>query len=155
MTVTTNDANATSHLPLLTALRALAAEPNSTATMWHIADRQAQLVREHLLPVAPEQVAGSLMTLIPTLHITYVNDLPASGISFWARGQWHIHLRTGHRIELQLFTIMHEVKHIIDHPVRRKSNRRSGINWESLANHFAAKVLVIESVCLTKAEGGS
>lgn len=154
MTVITSDPIPTSHVPVLTALRALAAEPDSDAAMRHAADRQAQLFRERLLPAAPEQLAARLTALIPSIRVTYVNNIPSSGIAFWTFGRWHIHVRAGERTGLQMFTIMHEVKHIIDHPIRRKSNLRSGVNWESLANHFAAEVLVIDAVSPTKVEEG-
>ena len=154
MTRTTSETITTSDVPLLTTLRALAAEPNSDAAIRHAADRQAEILRDWLLPIAPEQLSASITALIPTIRISYVNDMPSSGISFWGRGQWHIHVRAGDRIELQMFTIMHEVKHIIDHPVCRRSNHRGGVNWEGLANHFAAEVLVIDAVHLTKIEEG-
>jgi hypothetical protein len=130
----------------LTALRALAGEPSESLTgMLGAADRQAQLLR-NLLPVLGDQIPTHLTELIPIILIDYIDSIPSAGISFWARGQWNIHVRASDSVDCQTFTVLHELKHIIDHPIRRQQpDLIRDVDWEMLADHFASRVLKIRT----------
>lgn len=140
MTITTSDTIPTSKVTILTALRAFAAEPpNSFTAMRHAADRQARLVRS-LLPIPVTGIPTHLPALILGIRVEYL-DIPLPGTAFWGNGDWHIHIRASDPIDAQAFTALHEIKHIIDHPLRRQPNALSNAEWEAIADHFANQVL--------------
>lgn len=154
MTTTTDDVTLAPASGALAALRALSAEPAaSIQDALRTAEAQAHLLRDRLLPVAPEQMAASLTNLIPSILVEHIDDMPVSGISFWGNGHWHIHLRARDPLDLQLFTILHELKHIIDHPLQRQGNSLSDADWEVCADHFATQVLTPRPSLITTAGG--
>lgn len=130
---------------ILADLRALAVKPPaSIADAFEAAECQAQLLRD-LLPGRVDKIAARLTDLIPTIRIDQVEDMPAAGISFWGHGQWHIHVQASAPIDVQQLTLLHELKHIIDHPLRRQHpNLINNIGWEIVAYHFAVSVLAYE-----------
>jgi hypothetical protein len=126
----------------LSALRAL-----DTNRAWSLtgaletATRQAELLRE-LLPDAASQLASRLTDLMPSILVEQVDGIPVPSASFWAHGHWHIHIRASDVPDEQRFSVLHELKHIIDHPVRSQHpTLLSDGDWESAANHFATQVL--------------
>lgn len=140
MTITTSDTIPTSKVTILTALRTLAAEPpHSFTAMRHAADRQARLVGS-LLPTPLTGIPAHLPALLPSIRVDYL-DIPVPGTAFWGNGHWHIHIRTNDPITVQVFTVLHELKHIIDHPLRQQPNVLSNTEWEAIADHFAHQVL--------------
>jgi hypothetical protein len=144
MNTTSDNTTLASDAAVLTALRALAAgPPGSIADALDAANRQAALLRD-LLPGSVGQILTSLTGLIPSIMIEHIDDIPVPGISFWATGHWHIHLRASDPAGTQSFTVLHELKHIIDHPIRQRATGLSSVDWEALANHFAARVLARE-----------
>jgi hypothetical protein len=139
---TTSDTTLASDAAVLTALRALAAgPPGSIADALDAADRQATLLQS-LLPNTVGLTPTSLTRLIPSIMIEHIDDIPVPGISFWATGRWHIHLRASDAADIQSFTVLHELKHIIDHPIRQRATGLSSVDWEALADHFADRVLM-------------
>jgi hypothetical protein len=132
---------------ILAELRALAAQPpESVADAFEAAERQARLLRDRL-PEPIDSIAARLRELIPTIRVESVEDLPVAGISFWGRKQWHIQVRASDPIDVQTLTLLHELKHIIDHPLRREyPDLFSDDGWEALAYHFAVFVLAYEPV---------
>lgn len=143
MTTATNDAALVSDAGTLAALRALAVEPSPPfAHLLHAADQQAALLR-NLLPSSTGHVLEHLTVLFPSIVIEYVDTMPVAGISFWGKGHWWIHIRARDPIDVQQVTALHELKHIIDHPLRRQQpDSLSDGDWERLADCFAAGVLV-------------
>jgi hypothetical protein len=132
---------APSHTNPLAALRAITREsPNSLAEALDTAERQAEYLHG-LFGDRAEQTPATLTDLIPTVTIERVDDLPVPGTSFWATGQWHIHLRAGDPKRMQVFTLLHQLKHIIDHPLRQRGDQYSDSEWEVLADYFAHQVL--------------
>lgn len=127
-------------------LRARANQPPAAiADAFEVADQQAQLLRR-LLPHPVEQLPTRLPELIPTIRVTYVDDIPVAGTSFWALRSWHIHVRASDPADVQVVTVLHELKHIIDHPLRRHyPDLFSDSEWEAMADHFAASVLADQS----------
>jgi hypothetical protein len=138
----------------LTALRTLTEQPPQSLTdLLHAADQQAKLLHNllhNLLPSTPGHILERLTRLIPTIQIDYVDTMPVPGIAFWGNGTWHIHIRADNPIDVQLFAGLHELKHIIDHPLRRqRPELLSDSAWEGVADHFATEVLAGESTHTT------
>jgi hypothetical protein len=116
----------------------------SVADAFGAAERQAHLLRD-LLPGPVDQLPRRITDLIPTIRVAYVDDIPLPGISFWAHKQWHIHVCASDPLDVQQLTILHELKHIIDHPLRRQHpNLFDDSGWEILAYHFGTAVLAYE-----------
>jgi hypothetical protein len=154
MTTAPNDTASVSAATLV-ALRALTEQPSQSLTdLLHAADQQAELL-QNLLPSAPGHILEHLTHLIPTIRIDYVDTIPVPGIAFWGNDTWHIHIRTNDPIDVQTFTGLHELKHIIDHPLRRQwPELLRDSDWEGVADHFAAGVLAGESTHTTTQHHG-
>jgi hypothetical protein len=145
MNTTSEDTTLASDAAVLSALRALAAgPPGSIADALDAADRQATHL-QGLLATTASLTPTSLTGLIPSIMIEHIDDIPVPGTSFWATGRWHIHVRASDAADTQTFTVLHELKHIIDHPLRRRTTGLSSVDWEVLANHFATRVLTRQS----------
>ncbi|MEC3979632.1 ImmA/IrrE family metallo-endopeptidase [Amycolatopsis sp. H20-H5] len=148
MTTTIDTVTPLSSLSVLTHLRALAAEPSGSATDDWIttADKQAAYLNQ-LLADSSEAISAALSRLIPNLAVTQVDNLPVPGTSFWARCQWHIHIRANDPTDIQAVTVFHHLKHIIDHPLRREENASiGGDHWEAIADYFASCVTELHDV---------
>lgn len=141
MTTSSENITLASDAAVLTTLRALTAgPPGSIADARDAADRQATHLRD-LLPSASDQMAASLTGLVPSIVITSIDTMPVAGTSFWAGGHWHIHIRASDPTATQALTVLHQLKHIIDHPLRHQTTALSNVDWETLADRFAGRVL--------------
>ncbi|MDQ1039910.1 Zn-dependent peptidase ImmA (M78 family) [Streptomyces sp. V3I8] len=141
MNVATHKTSFASSRGSLTALRALAHDSaHSMEDMLRTARAQAILLRS-LLTASTYRIPDQLNTLIPSIRVEHVTDIPIAGVSFWARNHWHIHIRSSDPTEIQTATVLHQLKHIIDHPLRQKAARDSPIHWERLADYFTELVL--------------
>ncbi|MGW2120165.1 hypothetical protein [Streptomyces sp. NPDC001758] len=141
---TVKDAILTTSPAALTALRDFGREPaSSMEAMRRIAAQQALLLRE-LLPGPARQASTHLTNLIPSIIVESVAHLPVAGIAYWANRHWHIHVREDDSADEQAFTVLHQLKHIIDHPIRRATTAFSSADWDVLAKHFACLALARE-----------
>jgi hypothetical protein len=144
MTTTITENTIAPGVGTLTALRARAAQSGAE---FDEARRttidQARLLRG-FLPHLPNVHPTHLTTLIPTVFIRYVDQIPLPGLSFWGNGRWNIHIRAVEPEDIQVFTVLRELKHIIDHPLKRQPNRLDDAEWEALADCFASQVLAVE-----------
>src|ERR1051326_7281836 len=140
MTATQNDTIPAPSVRTLAGLRAVAFESTQSLTnMLYAADCQAWMLRT-MLPIPATQLTAHLSDLIPSIIVELIDYIPVSGTSFWANGYWHIHIRASDAADVQQFTTLHELKHIIDHPFRkRRSDLFSDSDWEELADYFAAR----------------
>lgn len=146
---TAKDAISVTSTGTLAALRNLGRRPaKSMNAMRHIASRQADLLGR-LLPGTTRQVSAHVTSLIPTVVVESVARLPVPGITFWANRRWHIHVREDDSANERAFTVLHQLKHIIDHPIRRASTTFSDADWDSLARHFACQVLAREAITVS------
>lgn len=112
-----------------------------------LAEHQATLLR-HLLGTTSDAFPLERLDQIPRIRIEHILDLPIPATCFWGRKTWHIHIQAtlprAQRGEL----VLHELKHIIDHPVRDivedpRPLIRDG-QRELTADYFAACVLIPE-----------
>ena len=89
--------------------------------------------------------ATDLATLSKALNtpIEVLPDMPVLGTTFPARGRWHIHISDSLDPAAQMRTALHELKHVIDHSMRRKANAPgfSDADYERPADFFADLVL--------------
>ncbi len=112
-----------------------------------IAERQAQALRA-LLHVDGDYFDTDAIASIARVKIDLVEDIPLSGASFWSNGIWHIHVRADEPITHRRFTGLHELKHILDHPVQQHVyDERAFVCYgerELIADYFASCVLVPE-----------
>ncbi|MBJ6647130.1 hypothetical protein [Streptomyces sp. BSE7-9] len=130
----------------LAALRNLGRVPAKTMyAMRRIATKQADLLGQ-LLPGSALHVPTQVTSVIPAVVVESVARLPVSGISYWANRKWHIHVREEDPADERAFTVLHQLKKIIDHPLRRASTAFSDADWEILARHFAGRVLAREAI---------
>lgn len=143
---TARDTTPTVSPGVLTALRDLGREPaSSMGDMRRIAAQQATLLRE-LLPDPTRQAAAHLTSLVPTIAVDSVARLPVPGITYWANRHWYIHVREGDSADERAFTVLHQLKHIIDHPIRRATTAFNSADWDALAEHFACRALACEPI---------
>lgn len=105
------------------------------------AERQADALRD-VLATKTGPLRAHLTDLIPALCIEVLDAMPVAGASFWGNGRWHIHVREGEPANVHHFTMMHELKHIIDFPLRERLTRFSDTDWEVAADYFAERVLM-------------
>lgn len=156
MTTTHNDTIPAPSVRTLAGLRAVALESTQSLTsMLYAADCQAWMLRT-MLPIPATQLPAYLSDLIPSILVEYIDEIPMSGISFWADDRWRIHIRASDPVDVRQFTILHELKHIIDHPLRQQQpDLFSNSGWEKLADHFAARMLVGESNYTTRDHGST
>ncbi|HEX3778711.1 MAG TPA: ImmA/IrrE family metallo-endopeptidase [Pseudonocardiaceae bacterium] len=82
-----------------------------------------------------------LVELIPTLRIAVLDKMPVDSTSFWGNQHWHIHIHAGRLPSFHHFAALHELKHIIDHPLRQRLTTFTDADWETVADYFAAQVL--------------
>lgn len=144
MTMTTKDTILAPDAGTLAALRALAVEPFHSATdMRRATDHQARLLG-NLLPAPVTAIPAHLAALIPSVRVDYIDTMPVPGTALWSSGHWHIHIRASDPEDAQVFTVLHGLKHIIDHPLRRQLNALHASEWEALADYFARQVLARE-----------
>lgn len=129
-------------------LRALApARRTSHLESLRLAGAQAASLRE-LLDVRTDWFPTELIAQLPRVTVELVADLPASGASFWGHGSWHIHVHADEPEAHRRFTVPHELKHIIDHPMQKHVyDERAFVVYgerELIADYFAACLLIPE-----------
>lgn len=111
-----------------------------------LAERQAH--RLHALlgvtePPFPEQG----IEYLPRLEVRYRRARRLAGALSWQDGKWRIVINRDDSWGRQRFTLSHELKHLIDHPVQRTLYRDSRFGTadalaESAADYFAACLLM-------------
>lgn len=111
----------------------------------HLAERQAAALRQSL-GITTDRFPVRLLRQIPRIQVRTVDDLPVSGITFWGDHTWKIHVRAAESLAHQRFTVLHEFKHILDHPAcGALYDERAYValgERELVADHFAACALL-------------
>ena len=135
---------------VLASLRALApAHPITLDEALRLAERQANRLLELCGgPTVP--VPSSIVTDQPRITVEHDPDLPAhaaSGCSDWdiRRRTWIISLNPTEPRRRQRFTVLHEYKHIIDHPspgIRPARYAYQRPAAEIVADYYAGCVLI-------------
>lgn len=143
---------------LLHDLRALTPDRQlSHVERLRLAERQAAVLRR-ALGVTDDRFPIRLLRDIPHICVRTVDDLPVSGLTFWGDHTWKIQIRSEESLTHRRFTVLHEFKHIIDHPVSgRLYDERAYVaigERELVADHFAACALLpaknLKTACTTQ-----
>ena len=141
--VAMRDGTPPSTTPLLERLRNVATE--GYPAPW-VAERQAELLLSAAgikAPAVPEEIVNA----IALIEIRRWAGLSLSGMASRDGPGWVILLRAEDSEMRQRFTLLHELKHIIDEPLVDDVESHTGIDTpyrrsEHLANYFAACVLM-------------
>lgn len=123
--------------------------PNRRLAPWEarsVAERQAhrfQALTGVTEPPFPEQA----IEYLPRLDVRYVTTARVAGALSWRGGKWRIIVNSADAWGRQRFSLAHEVKHLIDHPVRGAVyvDSRFGsaeLVAEKTADYFAACLLM-------------
>jgi Zn-dependent peptidase ImmA (M78 family) len=112
-----------------------------------VAERQAILLRSLSGMAAEPLFPRSVVESQPKLVVVTDSDLPQSGSSHWTGSSWQITLNGSEPFTRQRFTLLHEYKHIIDHPhadvmFAGSSSEAAAGRAETLCDLFAACVLM-------------
>jgi Zn-dependent peptidase ImmA (M78 family) len=109
-----------------------------------VAEAQARLIRKRLgeQPVTAETLA----LLLPRLRVVTMSGMPFSGSAHWTGRDWLIALNGSEPSVRRHFSLGHELKHIIDHPlydVLYPANLRSAARLrEWIADYFSGCLLM-------------
>jgi IrrE N-terminal-like domain len=109
-----------------------------------VAEAQARLIRKRLgdRPVSVK----TLTTLFPCLRVVTMSGMPFSGSAHWTDGEWLVALNADEPAVRRRFSLGHELKHIIDHPLHDvlypSSVRSSGRLRERIADYFSGCLLM-------------
>lgn len=130
----------------LKALRALM--PLRSLTFQEALER-AELQANHLLDLheldAPA-VPVELVTELPRIQLMQSYDLPVSGSAHWDGSNWVLTINASEFELRQRFSIMHEFKHVLDHPFCHLTKAERGLSAdekaERIADYFAACMLM-------------
>jgi Zn-dependent peptidase ImmA (M78 family) len=106
--------NTTDKRSALSRLRALPRGRTTDArAITNLAERQATLLR--YLTAGQDAPIEQRIAGMPRIRIELA-DIPTSGLSHWDGQQWIISINKFEPRTRQRFTVLHEYKHIIDHP---------------------------------------
>jgi len=133
-------------VPILKSLRSLALPAIcGSETTIQLAEAQASYLRE-LLGSGDGRFDTSLLGKIPRVEAQTDDVLPVAGTVYWTQGSWHIELNGNDSEPERRFALLHEFKHIIDHPHADKlytgAAAEAAKQQEHAADYFAACVLV-------------
>lgn len=108
------------------------------------AERLAELQADRLLELAgitAAPIPNELVAELPRIALRLDPQLPVSGSAQWVSGRWLISLKATEPWTRRRFSLMHEFKHVLDHP--RVDDIYAGEEQaEHLADYFAASVLM-------------
>lgn len=142
----TRNSNHNRGLSTLASLRAVV--PNRAlqfAEALRIAELQANRLLE-LTGVSDGPTPSEVVAELPRVRVEQ-RDLATSGMSYWDGTSWVICVNAAEPRTRQRFTLVHELKHVIDHGratqlYRGTANRSSESQAEQAADYFAACVLM-------------
>lgn len=131
---------------VLSQLRALMpGRPVTRLEALHIAERQASKLVNLAGITVPPLPEGVVATL-PRTRVERHSPLPVSGYTRWVGGRWQVVLNGAEPLVRQRFSLLHELKHIIDHDAIRTAyalvddDPRAWV--ERLCDYFAACALM-------------
>ena len=113
-------------------------------------ERIAELQANKLLAaigITGPPVPTELISELPRILVAPEVDLPVSGAAQWVAGRWVIAIAAADHPTRQRFSLAHEFKHVVDHPLRHLIYRDQGTfaaeaQAERIAEYFAACLLL-------------
>ncbi len=123
--------------------------PNRALAPWEarsIAERQAHRLLA-LLRITEPPFPVEAVAALPRVGVHYLPARHLSGAISWRRGKWRILVNSNDSRGRQAFSLGHELKHLIDHPMRRTIYRDSRFSTaevaaEQAADYFAACLMM-------------
>lgn len=126
--------------------------PNRQLAPWEaraVAEKQAHKLLSLMNiqePPFPEQA----IEYLPRVEVRYVKARRLAGAISWRGGKWRIVVNSGDTWGRQRFSLCHELKHLVDHPMRSalyKDTRYGSAeaSAEKAADYFAACLLMPKS----------
>lgn len=123
--------------------------PNRQLTPWEartVAEKQAHKLHSLMNiqePPFPEQA----IEYLPRVEVRYIKSRRLAGAVSWRSGKWRIVVNRDDSWGRQRFSLAHELKHLIDHPMRGAlyPDTRYGSGEEAAeraADYFAACLLM-------------
>lgn len=112
-----------------------------------IAERQAYRLL-NLLGITRPCVDVSRIAELPRIEVRVAAPLPVSGLTYWHKNRWLITVKTTDAPTRRRFTLAHEFKHVIDHPVidtlypDAATSDQTARRIEAVCDHFAACLLM-------------
>ena len=120
--------------------------PVTTDEARSIAERQAtRLLR--LSGVREPDVPVEVIASLPRVRVELRERIPVSGSTHWADGSWLILVNADDAYVRRRFTLAHEIKHVIDHPIvdiayPKEGDVTSEERQELICDYFAACLLM-------------
>lgn len=151
MTTSTTPQQDTSTAFELSVLKQLRQLMPARVLSYNEALQRAELQAGRLLSlheVTGPAVPSEIVTELPRITVRQQTNLPASGSAHWDGGSWVITLNATELDLRRRFSLMHEFKHVLDHPTRHfiqgdsQSKLTSEQMAEKVADYFAACVLM-------------
>jgi Zn-dependent peptidase ImmA (M78 family) len=126
--------------------------PRRALASWEarsVAERQAHKLHT-LLRISEPPFPLEAIQSLPRVEVHYVTSPNISGAILWQRGKWRILINRTESRGRRTFSLAHEVKHMIDHPMAGTiyQDSRSGsaeLAGERAANYFAACLVMPRS----------
>ncbi len=94
------------------------------------AELVAELQANRLLELAgmPQPpVPNELITELPRIAVRLDPNLPVSGCAQWVSGRWLLSINASEPWTRQRFSLAHEFKHVLDHPLSNDQNLWMGL----------------------------
>jgi Zn-dependent peptidase ImmA (M78 family) len=123
--------------------------PDRALAPWEarsIAERQAHRLLS-LLRITEPPFPREAIASLPRVEVHYVDAPNLSGAILWQRGRWRVLINRNESRGRQAFSLAHEIKHLIDHPINTAIYRDSRFGSaemaaERAADYFAACLLM-------------
>lgn len=110
-----------------------------------LTERQATWLLRHF-EITDPAVPIELITQLPRIRLRLNAGIPVSGSAHWDGHSWVLTVNSTEPLVRQRFSLFHELKHVIDHPLLNHLTAIEGFDdaavRERLADHFAACVLM-------------
>ncbi len=134
----------------MTALSALRELLPHRALTWQeamsVAERQALRLLK-LSGVSGAPIPENVVSSLPRVRVERLSPIPVSGSTHWTAGCWLIMLNGAEPLVRQRFSLAHEFKHVVDHPlIDRLYPSTLGVSSqdraEQICDYFAACLLM-------------
>ncbi len=151
MTNTNSPANVDNTNEGISVLKSLRSLMPARALSYPEALQRAEAQAHRLLTlhgITQGPVPIEIVTELPRLRVERTYDLPVSGSAHWDGGSWILTVNAAEFDRRQRFSVMHEFKHVLDHPTRHliEGDRQPKLTAEQMAekvaDYFAACVLM-------------
>lgn len=100
------------------------------------AEQQAELFLK-LHGITEPKMPLDIITSIPRVRVRFQRNLPASATTFWNGKHWIVTIKADEPCGRKRSSVLHEVKHILDHPTKHFAAGHHCLSAAELAEHIA------------------